>query len=55
MAGGITFTLDFEDHWADPSGELRYEQLAWEGEIALDEGPGHQGPAWVTRWVAQAP
>ena len=30
MAGGITFTLDFEDHWADPSGELRYEQLAWE-------------------------
>lgn len=21
----------------------------WEGEIVLDEGPGHQGPGWVTR------
>lgn len=30
VAGGITFTIDVEDHWADPAGELRYEQLAWE-------------------------
>lgn len=31
---------------------LLTEQLAWEGELCLDEGPGHQGQAWVTRWVA---
>lgn len=30
MAGGVSFTIDVEDHWADPAGELRYEQLAWE-------------------------
>lgn len=33
------------------------EQLAviesWSGETSLDEGPGHQGLAHVTRWVAQ--
>jgi SAM-dependent methyltransferase len=29
------------------------EILAWEGETSLDEGPGHQGPAWVSRWVGQ--
>lgn len=27
---------------------------AWEGEVRLDEGPGHQGLAHVTRWVGQA-
>ncbi|MEZ5373129.1 MAG: polysaccharide deacetylase family protein [Microthrixaceae bacterium] len=37
MAGGITFTIDVEDHWADPAGELRYEQLAWEVLGWLDE------------------
>ena len=26
---------------------------SWSGETRLDEGPGHQGLAHVTRWVAQ--
>ena len=29
------------------------ETLAWEGEALLAEGTGHQGPAYVTRYVAQ--
>lgn len=29
------------------------ERLAYEGHTVLEEGPGHQGPAHVTRWVAQ--
>jgi SAM-dependent methyltransferase len=29
--------------------------LSWHGETTLDEGPGHQGPAHVTRWVGQRP
>ena len=29
------------------------EQFGWEGEVLLDEGPGHQGPGWVTRHVGQ--
>jgi SAM-dependent methyltransferase len=29
------------------------ESLAWEGEVILAEGTGHQGPAYVTRYVAQ--
>lgn len=29
------------------------ERLAYEGQTVLEEGPGHQGPAHVTRWVAQ--
>ncbi len=27
--------------------------LAWHGEVALSEGPGHQGLAHVTRWLGQ--
>ena len=27
--------------------------FAWEGETSLDEGPGHQGPAYVTRIIGQ--
>jgi hypothetical protein len=27
--------------------------LTWHGETSLDEGPGHQGAAHVTRWVGQ--
>ena len=27
------------------------EVVAWEGEVTLDEGPGHQGPAHVVRYV----
>ena len=26
-------------------------ELAWQGEVKLAEGPGHQGQAHVTRWV----
>lgn len=29
------------------------ELLASESETLLDEGPGHQGPAYVTRWIVQ--
>jgi SAM-dependent methyltransferase len=29
------------------------EVLAWEGEVQLDEGNGHQGPAYLTRYIAQ--
>lgn len=29
------------------------ETLGWEGEVILDEGPGHQGAAQVTRWIGQ--
>lgn len=31
-----------------------HEHLAWAGEVLLDEGPGHQGPAQVVRYLAQA-
>lgn len=31
------------------------EVLAFEGETTLSEGPGHQGLAHVTRWVARQP
>lgn len=33
---------------------LLEEKLAWEGEVALDEGPGHQGLAHTTRWLGRA-
>jgi SAM-dependent methyltransferase len=33
--------------------ELLEEVAAWEGEIHLDEGPGHQGAAYVIRWVGK--
>jgi len=26
---------------------------AWEGEVALAEGPGHQGLGWVSRWLGR--
>jgi hypothetical protein len=29
------------------------EALAWEGEVTLDEGPGHHGVGHVTRYVVQ--
>lgn len=35
---------------ADFAGLLR-ATLSWHGEVTLDEGPGHQGLAHVTRWV----
>lgn len=30
------------------------ELLSWHGEVTLDEGPGHQGLAHVTRFIARA-
>jgi SAM-dependent methyltransferase len=30
------------------------ELVGWEGEAMLDEGPGHQGVAYVTRWIGRA-
>ena len=39
---------------ADFEGLLR-EELAWAGELALDEGPGHRGQANVVRYVGQRP
>lgn len=30
------------------------EILVWAGETTLDEGPGHQGLAHVTRWIGRA-
>lgn len=36
----------------DFHGLLR-ETLGRETEVVLDEGPGHQGPAFVTRWLGQ--
>lgn len=35
---------------ADLAGRMQW-LLHEEGETVLDEGPGHQGPAWVTRLV----
>jgi len=35
-------------------GDALEELLAWQGEVTLDEGPGHQGRAHVTRFVGQA-
>lgn len=40
---------DFDHH---PDMVLK-EAVAWEGEAVLDEGPGHQGLAHLTRYVAQ--
>lgn len=36
----------------DFAGLLAPEQV-WHGEINLSEGPGHQGPAVVTRWIGR--
>lgn len=33
------------------SGVVGAEVQGWEGGVTLDEGPFHQGPAQVTRWV----
>ena len=47
----LMYTLDMlRADWADSG--LR-EELAWEGETTLAEGPGHSGPAWVTRFLAR--
>lgn len=48
----MLYTLDMLR--ADLSGAADHtELLAWEGEVELDEGSGHQGRAFVTRLLAQ--
>jgi SAM-dependent methyltransferase len=44
----MLYTLD---SLRDDFGGSFDELVGWEGEVALDEGPGHQGPAVVTRYV----
>ena len=37
----------------DDFASLCDELVGWEGEVLLDEGPGHQGPGCVTRYVGR--
>lgn len=49
----MLYTLDaVRADLAGAAGAPFEERLAWEGEVTLDEGPGHQGAAQVTRLVA---
>ncbi|MBK6437271.1 MAG: polysaccharide deacetylase family protein [Candidatus Microthrix sp.] len=52
MSGGVSFTIDVEDHWADPLGELRYEQLAWE-VLGWLQGLGVRGSWYFVGELAQ--
>lgn len=48
----MLYTLDMlRSDLADAS--YLKDVIAWEGEALLDEGSGHQGPAFLTRYVAQ--
>lgn len=50
----MLFTLDMlRADLASVPGATFEELLAWEGDTILNEGPGHQGPAVVTRLVAR--
>ena len=49
----VTMLYDLATLRADLAGSGLQEALAWEGQTMLDEGPGHQGLAHVTRYVAQ--
>lgn len=53
--GAMLYTLEAlrTDLASAPGGPFE-ERVAWEGEVELDEGPGHQGAASVTRLVAVA-
>jgi hypothetical protein len=51
---GMLFTLDMlRADLASVPGATFEELLSSEGETMLDEGPGHQGSAAVTRLVAR--
>jgi len=51
--GAMLYTLEaLRADLADAPGAPFAERLGWEGEVMLDEGPGHQGAAWVTRRMA---
>lgn len=46
----MLYTLEMlRADFSDPALGMFREEVAWEGETMLDEGPGHQGPAMVTR------
>lgn len=38
---------------SDDFAGLLTPELAWQGEVTLSEGPGHQGLAVVTRWIGR--
>lgn len=48
----VTMLVTLEQLHADFGGAL-VEQVGWEGEVTLDEGPGHQGAAVVTRYIGR--
>ena len=49
----LLYTLESLRHdMQSCSGATMTELLAWEGEVLLDEGSGHQGKAYVTRLIA---
>ena len=49
----VAMLYDLATLRADLAAAGLQEALAWEGQTMLDEGPGHQGLAHVTRYVAQ--
>lgn len=49
----VAMLYDLATLRADLAAAGLQESLAWEGRVTLDEGPGHQGLAHVTRYVAQ--
>lgn len=50
----MLFTLAMLREDFGPDGPAPLIELAgWEGEVILDEGPGHQGTAMVTRFVGR--
>lgn len=53
-APAMLYSLDLiRADFSQTPGVCLQEALAWEGEAVLDEGPGHQGLAHLTRFVAQ--
>ena len=46
----LLYTLDL---LREDLADLFEEVLGWQGEVTLDEGPGHQGKAHVTRWIGR--
>lgn len=47
----MLYTLDMLRSDVQHCGVGGQELLAWEGSVVLDEGPCHQGPAQVVRWI----
>ena len=47
--------MEHQTNWFPRNQAVRLhpEAIAWEGEAILDEGSGHQGPAYLTPYVAQ--